>query len=146
MTVAGVQFSELVQVAIGVVAVAGALLKILPARGRTTLRDDIRTDAEIVGLLPEGKARERLMEHIDGLVARLAEEQGHRRDPAGMALGVSFMIIAGALGILGMNLGGWAMWALLTTAVLLFCFGLIGFSMEAEKRARGEADGGERTA
>ncbi len=121
--------SKIALAALPVLAAAVSLI-----RGRGGRRNQIKQDAELLVLLPEGTAaRERLLAHLDqSITALTAEEQEKTRDPMGIGLGAVFL--AGAVATLFLAIQGSGWWLLAT--VVLLIFGAAGLSESATKAKR----------
>lgn len=128
------------EVIIGMVAAAGLILAAAIGAPRI-LRDarwGIQRDLEIWKALPkESAAREDLLKKIDREVKSLDVHDQKRRNPAGVGLSISFLVIGGALLWLVIIQG--ALWWLASpVALALIIFGLVGFAISVGKTLRDE--------
>jgi hypothetical protein len=123
-----------------IVAVLGffsVLVQSLRGRG-SSWRAALKEELEILSALPEGPSRDRFQNYVDHKITeRTQAELVRRRDPAGMALGLSFMAIAVVGSIAVWEAGGW--WNLLQIlTATIGVFGLVGFFESAKKAERDE--------
>jgi hypothetical protein len=124
-----------------VVAVCGTLGVIVQTfrnRGRPSWHATVREELELMKLLPDGNAQEQLQKYIDHKIfERTQAAMVRRRDNFSIGLGLTFLLIAGAVAVGAFSLGGW--WnLLLIVAALIGIFGLVGFSMGVKKVERDE--------
>ncbi len=120
------------KISLAVLPIVAAVVSLI--RGRGGRRNQIKQDAELLGLLPEGTAaRERLLHHLDQSIAALgAEEQELTRDLMGIGLGVIFLGGAIATFVLAIQGSGW--WWFIVA--LLLIIGIAGLSESAAKAKR----------
>ena len=96
----------------------------------------IQKQLEIYRALPkDSRAREAILRRIEEQVDNLDSEATARRNPSGIALGVAFILIAGALGWFIWSTGGW-WWVLSPVAATAALFGIIGLFQGLEKAPR----------
>ena len=102
-------------------------------------RERLRTDLEIMQLLPKEAASYPLMTaHVDAAVERLVTvDDKRRRDPFGTTVAVILLLLAAAAVFGASRLPG-ASWLLLIPAVPLAVFGVVGLALSAGKSLRDE--------
>ncbi len=126
------------QIILAVLALGVAVIQYLRSRGGP--RAQLREEAELLQLLPEGETRDRLAAHVDSAVAKLISRESElRRDPSGIVLGLAFIaaaIFAGYFGYTAETL----VWAIVLwlTASLLGLLGIVGFVQDVVPRKRDE--------
>ena len=130
-----------------VAAIVGALALLVTTwlqvrRGDAGRSGQLKADAELLRLLPEDStARPLLLSHVDKRIRAMVDGQRiERRDPTGIAMGLSLLIMSVALGVVAAGNGSW-WWALLVLATPLALFGVILLVSSAE---RVERDAGGR--
>src|SRR5690242_10043908 len=114
-----------------VAAIVGALALLVTTwlqvrRGDAGRNSQLKADAELLRLLPEDStARPLLLSHVDKRIRAMVDGQRiERRDPTGIAMGLSLLIMSAALGVVAADNGGW-WWAVLVLAAPLALFGVI---------------------
>lgn len=125
------------QIVVALLAIGAALLQYQRSRGGP--RDEIRQDAELLKVLPDGEARTRLLAHVEASVEKLITRESElRRDPGGVVLGVFILSVA-------IVIGYFAVVASLPWNVLLWpaaagvgLFGAIGFVDAMQRGKRNE--------
>ncbi|MCW2794022.1 MAG: hypothetical protein JWO76_3120 [Nocardioides sp.] len=125
------------KIALAVVSLAAAILQFLRARGGR--RAQILSDIELYKALPDSSSAKReLLELIDGAIkALISEETEKRRDPTGIGLAISFLLLGPLAIAWGINGDGWWNVLILVGAVVLL-FGIVGLSESATLKARDE--------
>jgi len=115
-----------------VVAFVGAAVAGAGTRNR---RSQLKTDAEVLMLLPENSDARRLMEsHIEGSITRMAEDDEKRRDPMGSVLALLFLGFAGWTWTLALDGSNW--WV--APAIFFTTFGFVGLGSDAFRAKRDE--------
>jgi hypothetical protein len=125
------------QIAVAILGLIAAILPYASARARRqAVQNDLHVVVELVQALPEqSTVRPKIEEHAELLAGRLIETQEHRRDPAGVALGLCLIIAAGFGGVLTIGAGGYWLW-LLIPAALVGMIGVFGFAQDVTKVKR----------
>lgn len=115
---------------VGIVAAVALVIAAIIGAPRV-IRDPINSLAkqvEIYNALPEGSAAHtKLMRRIEERIDDLDSHEKARRNPMGVALGVSFLIIAAALTWLVWSAGGW-WWLSGPLLFILWLMGIVGFA------------------
>ncbi|MBB5788383.1 hypothetical protein [Jiangella mangrovi] len=127
------------QIVVALLAIGAALLQYQRNRGGP--RDEIRQDAELLKVLPEGEARARLLAHVEASVEKLITRESElRRDPPGIVLGVFSLSVAIVIGYFAAT--GSLPWTVLLwpAAAGVGLFGAIGF-VDALQRSKRNAQG-----
>lgn len=103
---------------------------------RTSVRDNLKLDLELVGLLPlESSARRSLLARAESSVEKMVSDESElSRDPTGLTLAVIFLGGAITLGLTAAQSNNY--WWILVT--VLGMFGLVGLSQDGLKRRRDE--------
>lgn len=131
----------LITLALGIPAI---VLEIVKHLGRKSLRDRLKQDIEIRSALrssfPDSEMPA-LDKHIQNQVTKLAEEDEMRRDWAGSALAIYFIVATIGLVVLAIGmaikLSGW--WTLLLIpAGVSLVFGIVGATESFPKAVRDE--------
>jgi hypothetical protein len=111
------------------------------ARGTGRLRNQLKTDADILSALPPGPARERLEKHVEATVDRLIEDETSKtRD---LPMFVTALLVAPSLAALPAWLiiqGSWWQYLLAVPCGLLgliFVYGIFETGQKAERDERG---------
>jgi hypothetical protein len=134
-----VDFTTLSQIA---VAGLGTISAVAPlAANRTAKRDlrkNLQSDVSLLAKLPsESARRDALVNHIDNAIDRLIADQDRRRDPLGIGLALSFIVVSIAGGVWAINEGGW--WLLtLIPVLIIFVLGSAGLAQDASRLKRDE--------
>jgi len=106
-------------------------------RGRGGKISDLKQDLEVYQLLPEeSTSRSILLLHIDSRIqATVHESELLRRDPAGVIIAITLMVVALAFMYLTFARGGW-WWASLPVSVAVAILGVYGFIQDLKKLER----------
>ncbi|WP_155979726.1 hypothetical protein [Nocardiopsis sp. CNS-639] len=123
------------QIIIAIFGFLGVVFPLIPRRQNRSLRDNIKEDLEIASNLPDGSAKDKLLQHVDAMVVQVCEEQNYRREPFGLVLGMSFIIFSAAGGIWVISAGGWWLVALVVLIPSLF-MGIVGVTLDGTKKKR----------
>lgn len=116
--------------------IIGFVASALKGRG-DTMREQLRTDAELLALLPAGSdAREALAAVIDSNAKALENAHKDSRDLLGMAVGAGGMVAFGFLARLFWGLDHWTGQSLAVVCALVVAFCLVGFLDSAIPKPR----------
>lgn len=124
--------------------VVGGVQITLYLLGRRSTRERLKSDLELVALLPENSpAREALLKRAEGEISQIVKEEVElTRDPAGATLAVLFL--GGALVLAFTAARANPFWWILVA--VLAVFGAVGFSLDGVKRRRDEKGNAIRSA
>jgi hypothetical protein len=129
-----------------VAAIVGALALLVTTllqvrRSDTGRGSQLKADAELLRLLPaDSTARPLLLSHVDNRIrAMVAGQEVEQRDPVGIAMGASLLVMAGALVVVAANNGGW-WWTFMIVVAPLALFGIILF-VDGLRRVRRSPSG-----
>jgi len=117
-------------------AVAFTGLLVQNMRRKTTERDDLEQDLRILHALPTSTGQaEALVANIEERIASLITSTAARRDPLGIALGLSFLAIGLVTIVFGFVAGGWGR-LILVPGGLMLLLGVGGLVQDAFPRQR----------
>jgi hypothetical protein len=108
---------------------------------RTGRRARLQRDIELLAVLPEGRARQTLLEHIERTVeAHVLEDSTKSRDAASIALGLVFLVLGAGLVTRALATETW-WWLVLSWAGAAFfvLFGAVGLVLGLARTERGAA-------
>lgn len=126
------------QIAVAVLGFLSASLPFLGARrARKTLREDLRLDLQLLAEVPDGRIKDRLIEHIERMFDTVEQDRERRREPVGMTLAIIFIGVSTVGGIWAIHAGGWWLLTLIVVA-FVFILGAVGLARDGTKRLRDE--------
>jgi hypothetical protein len=119
-------------------AVGGVLVAWLQFRpAKNDLRTLIQRDLDLLGQATDKELQSKLLAHVHRMVDRLIQEEDDKtREPVGIALGISLIVMSLWFGWLAHSATGWWQWAWLGVALTVGVFGLVGFVQDVTPRTR----------